>query len=723
MAGGVGYLTIQGSLPVFGKPLEQQVDPIGLARRSRIFVLEHGKFWDIKKVVKILLQANADAIRCDVGIFSGLVTMYQSQYLPHHPELGDRDPLRDLLTECKKYAIKVYPYNAFYHHLSAETSERFPDWAMRKQDGSRLEYACQNNPDFVSTYAAACKEIVQNYDVAGMYFDGPGELPNSRISTGLVKHQYCYCEFCKKAFYDRYHSPMPIESDVENDPVLRTRMLTTHMRGMEFITSETCKAIKSVRNIPVIMNACDPVKRFIRHSSVEYTDGALMAEIARDSTYMEALARTKIGAAFAKASWCYCPIGPHEELVSYDDLETELFGLLYLSHGGTPLIETMQSYFYDPRGIASVNRLLSHMQKNEDLYSAFTPVPFIALHSSDQTARWFSSLDRNTRSGHWDNRYFCGAFAALTHAHQQFEVILDGHVDLQKLSRYRALLLANTACLSDSQVEAIRQFVRNGGGLIATQHTSLRDENGNLRSDFALTDLFKVSYQHEQEARPGRLGDGDPYLFIEHNHPIFEGLESSKFIYCEKQPYPIVNVLEGGSVIAKMYIKNVGESFAPIQFSEVRDAGIVVSTFGKGRVVYIAPPLDYIYGQREFHDVRQIVSNAINWITLNETPLKTSAPICVTANLTERCNQRALHLINYTGNRQEKFKSKLEWVATLQDVEIGLRQVPGKKLARVSTIMQTGSVPFISNRGYDHLNLPLLEKYEALMLDYEPIVQ
>ena len=69
-----------------------------------------------------------------------------------------------------------------------------PEWAVQNPDGSTIDVACQNNPDYVSTYASACKEIVQNYDVAGMYFDGPGELGNIRLPDGKIKHQYCFCK-------------------------------------------------------------------------------------------------------------------------------------------------------------------------------------------------------------------------------------------------------------------------------------------------------------------------------------------------------------------------------------------------------------------------------------------------------------------------------------------------------------------------------------------------
>ena len=42
----------------------------------------------------------------------------------------------------------------------------------------------------------------------------------------------------------------------------------------------------------------------------------------------------------------------------------------------------------------------------------------------------------------------------------------------------------------NGECQQIRQFVKNGGGLVATSESSLFDEEGSRRADFALADLF-----------------------------------------------------------------------------------------------------------------------------------------------------------------------------------------------------------------------------------------
>ena len=56
------------------------------------------------------------------------------------------------------------------------------------------------------------------------------------------------------------------------------------------------------------------------------------------------------------------------------------------------------------------------------------------------------------------------------------------------------LILSNLAAMSDSQCASVSRFVEQGGNLIATGQTSLYDEWGQPRQDFALGELFGAHY-------------------------------------------------------------------------------------------------------------------------------------------------------------------------------------------------------------------------------------
>jgi len=79
---------------------------------------------------------------------------------------------------------------------------------------------------------------------------------------------------------------------------------------------------------------------------------------------------------------------------------------------------------------------------------------------------------------------------ALIQAKVPFNIIFDEH--LKDLAKYRALVLADQECLSEEQMDLIRKYVEQGGGLVATEQTSLYTPWRLQRADFGLKDLFKV---------------------------------------------------------------------------------------------------------------------------------------------------------------------------------------------------------------------------------------
>jgi Beta-galactosidase trimerisation domain len=87
----------------------------------------------------------------------------------------------------------------------------------------------------------------------------------------------------------------------------------------------------------------------------------------------------------------------------------------------------------------------------------------------------------------------------LIQARIPFDIIFNEH--LKDLSKYRVLVLADQECLGDEQMDQIRNFVKNGGGLVATELSSLYTPWRQRRQEFGLKDLFQV-----ESPRFGYLG-------------------------------------------------------------------------------------------------------------------------------------------------------------------------------------------------------------------------
>ena len=93
-----------------------------------------------------------------------------------------------------------------------------------------------------------------------------------------------------------------------------------------------------------------------------------------------------------------------------------------------------------------------------------------------------------------------GAHRVLVEEHAQFS-ILNRETLVDTLQDYRALVLAEQAILNPKECAAIRQFVRDGGGLVVTGGTGIRDTDNKPLGDFALADVLGIHRVQSVEAR------------------------------------------------------------------------------------------------------------------------------------------------------------------------------------------------------------------------------
>jgi hypothetical protein len=131
---------------------------------------------------------------------------------------------------------------------------------------------------------------------------------------------------------------------------------------------------------------------------------------------------------------------------------------------------------------SETRQYIRFFHENFDLYRRVTTIADVALLYS------FSSMgfnpDRPATS-------FMLAAQTLIQGRLPFDILFDQQ--LESVLKYRVLLQADQECLSDRQLQIIRDFVHQGGGLVVTEHSSLYTEQRERRRDFGLKDCLGVS--------------------------------------------------------------------------------------------------------------------------------------------------------------------------------------------------------------------------------------
>jgi hypothetical protein len=206
-----------------------------------------------------------------------------------------------------------------------------------------------------------------------------------------------------------------------------------------------------------------------------------------------------------------------------------------------------------------------------------------------------------------------------------FDIIFDEQ--LQDLSKYKVLILADQECLSDENLDLIRAFVEKGGGLVATEFTSLYSEWRERQSDFGLRDFFKV----------------DP--------PGWNGRSSQE---------SVLNI--------------------PIQRNLA----------GKGKVVYIPEvqpsipkPLTAAMTSQYWKlpvNSRELIESVI-WASGSRLSISIEAPLSVTSELVQKTDKSAmiLHILNFNYRN-----------SSVKNIRIDLQVPEGKKVSQITVLTPDG---------------------------------
>jgi hypothetical protein len=309
-------------------------------------------------------------------------------------------------------------------------------------------------------------------------------------------------------------------------------------------------------------------------------------------------------------------------------------------------------------GILSVQKLPEGARKYVQFYHRNFRL-FRQVESAAEVAilHSFSSLAFNNDRPYQSTWLF---EQALIQAKVPYDIIFDQH--LKDISKYRVLVLADQECLSNEQLHLIREYVKNGGGLVASEWSSLYTEWRELRPSFGLEDLFQFKA------------------------PVFSD--------------------EGTGVSSA-----AGEKLSP--------AGPRRNQAGRGRVVYIpevkaavekpsAVPMTSRYWNLPLN--WQDLIEAVLWAADGELGLEVKAPLTVTGNLLRQKETAAmlLHLINYAVGRDPLVK----------DIQVRLNLSNTEKVSRVSLLSpdreEVLSLPFTTNKGHIVFAVPSLQTYNIV---------
>jgi hypothetical protein len=457
----------------------------------------------------------------------GCVAYYPTEIPFHHRSawLGERDVLGELVAGCRKLGMSVL-VRTDPHATYDDMQAAHPDWiAVDVESEPRHHWAspemlvtCALGPYNFEFMTAVHREIMTRYRPDGIFlnrWDGSGE---------------CYCPHCVTNFKAATRFDLPRTTSAQ-DPVRRAYLTWRRERLVSLLDLWNTEIRRINPEASMIPNngsgALNPL------NALETSRRAPM--LAADRQARHGLAAPWLIGKTAKEYRATMGTKPViglfgvglEEQYRWKDsatsnAEIRIWVLDAIANGMRPWCSKFSATLHDERWLKGVEELYLWTEKYQRYLTHQQPLARIGLVYSQQTAWYYGDEHAEAKV----ENYALGWYQALIESRIPFEMVHDRLLDPAHLASYKTLILPNIAALSDAQCDQLRGFVQGGGNIIATYETSLYDEMGARRKNFALADLFGVDWTGKSE---GPMQNS--YLRLEHEslprHILFTGLEDA----------------------------------------------------------------------------------------------------------------------------------------------------------------------------------------------------
>ncbi len=604
----------------------------------------------------------------EMGFVDPFFACYDSKLLKKRSPEFPPGRLEREIEEYKRLGVRIL--GVYPPCLQGEVYENHPDWRRIATDTTEIPQIdmkkfghggmlCLLGP-YGDFFIDVLAEILARFpDVDAFSFDG--------LHYGGV----CYCKACRENY--RKETGKEIPSADMNNPEFR-RYQHWADRRMEDLVRRMQIRLKGVKPDVALVTWTTNAGRFGHFLSIPRNMPARMNllldapdqefwldETNRGTTIVPAFANAYIWATTNhRVAFSEPYILSHGNPYGKDSFppgEILRRMMLALTYGASPSIAVIQP----PRLQAELYACLDEVQRRKPWLTDKKPEAWAALVMSDNTRNFYGRS-----AGKVEDRYMShvlGAFRAAVEEHLPVAVINDWNLNDADLSRYKVLILPNTACLDAQQVEAIDRFVRNGGGLVASLDTSLFDEYGTPRDDFALADVLGVSYRGIPDATGSSKESLDVNFamsigpdYWEKRKSVFDfQQDASSFLNQGKMKTYVGDdpvTFKGAAV--KVAARRGSTAIGILRAKSLAGApalpGVVTHAHGKGRVAYLAAGFDSAYYLYPYPYQRLILKNAIQWAAAAPAPMTVEAPMCVHTTLMRQVKPDGERLIVHLFN-------------------------------------------------------------------------
>ena len=671
----------------------------------------------------------------------GIVAYYPSRFpLQHRAQfLNGRDLYGELVEAAHRDGLVVMA-----RMDSNRTAEDFyqahPGWFARQLDGEPYRSAdkyitCINSPYYDDYLPDVMREIIERSHPEGL---------TDNSWAGLGRASICYCENCERKFRAKSGRPVPRKADWD-DPVYRQWILWSYARRTEVweMNNRVTRGAGGPNCIWSGMNSGSVTEQANSFRDLKEICGRAAIMMLDHQRRDDSTGFQQNGDAgkrvhqlmgwdkLAPESMAMYEAGRSSfRVASKPAAEARMWMIAGIAGGIQPWWHYVGAYHEDRRMYRTPGPVMRWHKANEAYLVHRKPVASVGLLWSQRNTDFYGRDD----AGELVDAPYEGFAQALIRARIPY---LPVHADDLDAAAFRVLILANAGALSDAQCAAIRRFVERGGSLIATGESTLYDEWGDPRTDFALADLLHVhtAGKPARRATPHRASlhtylrlhpelrarvDGpkngkEPRIAGE-RHPTLKGFEETDLI-------PFGGVLptlkmDQGAIAPLTFVPEFPVYPPETAWMRTDDSGVpglVLNETGTGaRIAYLAADLDRRYMRELLPDHGNLLANLVRWAARDNLPLRVHGPGLIDCHLYRQQNRLVLHLVNLTSTGA--WRSPMDELIPIGPLRIGVRLPEAVAGRTARCLVSTAAPAILVNGGWAEFQVASILDHEVIVL-------
>lgn len=587
----------------------------------------------------------------------GIVAYYPSKFpLQHRAQfLNDRDLYGEIAKAAHDDGLIVLA-RMDSNRASEDFYRAHPDWFAVDAAGKPYRAAdkyitCINSPYYDEYLPGVITEIIERSRPEGV---------TDNSWAGLGRDSICYCANCRSKFRAAANLDLPRSVDW-NDNAYRQWILWNYRRRTELweFNNKVTQAAGGPHCIWSGMNSGSlstqarsfrDLKELCARAHIVMLDHQRRDD---DTGFQQNAATGKLlhgllgwDKLIPESMALYQNARNSFRIAAKPAAESRMWMYAGFAGGIQPWWHHVSAFHEDRRAYNTAEPVLRWWKDNEPYLVNRTPVANVALLWSQRNIDFYG---RDNAADLVDLPWR-GFSEALVKARIPYLPVHADHLS-RDAAPLNVLILPNLGALSDAQCDAIRRFVLAGGSLVATGESSLYNEWGDPRPDFAFADLFLTHAASPNSGTGPRSRTRHTYLRIPAQlprHEVLQGFEETALLPFGGLLSPMKT--DPAATVPLTFVPEF--PIYPPETAWMREPssnipGLILHQHpGGGRIAFLPAALDRQFAVDHLPDHALLLANLVRWAAAGKLPLSVEGRGLLDCHLYRQPGRLILHALN-----------------------------------------------------------------------------